>query len=66
MEEANALVVVTAKSEKGDDEFRLLVDTTLVRLYRSQAIGRIYELNFGKAQMSDLLRAMYTLNALPN
>ena len=47
-------------------EFRLLVDATLVRLYRSQAILRIYEVNFGNAQMSDLLRAMYTLNALPD
>ncbi len=51
---------------RGDSEFRLLVDAALVRLYRSQAIRRIYEVNFGKAQMSDLLRAMYTLNALPD
>lgn len=52
--------------QKGDSDFRLLIDTTLSRLYRSQAIGRIYEVNFGGAQMSDLLRAMFTLNALPN
>ena len=52
--------------QKGDDDFRLLIDTTLARLYRSRAIRRVYEVSFGEAQMSDLLRAMYTLNALPN
>lgn len=52
--------------QKGDEEFRLLIDATLARLYRSQAIRRIYEVSFGGAHMSDLLRAMYTLNALPN
>jgi ABC-type amino acid transport substrate-binding protein len=49
----------------GDTDFRLLVDSTLARLYRSQAIARIYRANFGNAQMSDLLQAVFTINALP-
>jgi polar amino acid transport system substrate-binding protein/glutamate/aspartate transport system substrate-binding protein len=51
--------------QRGDSEFRLLVDSTLARLYRSQAIGRIYQQSFGNANMSDLLRAMFTLQAVP-
>jgi ABC-type amino acid transport substrate-binding protein len=51
--------------QRGDSDFRLMVDSTLARLYRSQAIGRIYQASFGKAHMSDLLRATYTLQALP-
>lgn len=49
----------------GDSAFRLLVDSTLARLYRSQAIAKIYRANFGNSQMSDLLRATFTLQALP-
>ena len=52
--------------QHGDDDFRLLVDTTLVRLYRSQAVGKIYQSSFGAAPMSDLLRALFTLQALPD
>lgn len=50
---------------RGDSEFRLLVDTTLARLYRSQGIVKIYHAHFGDAPMSDLLRATFTLQALP-
>lgn len=50
---------------RGDSDFRLLVDTTLARLYRSQGIVRIYHAHFGDAPMSDLLRATFTLQALP-
>ncbi|MGF1591910.1 MAG: amino acid ABC transporter substrate-binding protein [Kiloniellaceae bacterium] len=49
----------------GDSDFRLLVDSTLARLYRSQAIARIYRANFGSAQMSELLQAVFTIQALP-
>lgn len=49
----------------GDSAFRLLVDTTLARLYRSQGILKIYHAHFGDAPMSDLLRATFTLQALP-
>jgi polar amino acid transport system substrate-binding protein/glutamate/aspartate transport system substrate-binding protein len=51
--------------QRGDNDFRLLVDSTLARLYRSQAIGRIYQANFGNARMRDLLRAAFTLQSLP-
>lgn len=51
--------------QRGDEDFRLLIDTTLARLYRSQAVGKIYQATFGNAPMSDLLRALYTLQALP-
>ncbi|HMA15430.1 MAG: amino acid ABC transporter substrate-binding protein [Bacteroidota bacterium] len=50
---------------RGDSDFRLLVDTTLARLYRSQGIVKIYHAHFGDAPVSDLLRATFTLQALP-
>jgi ABC-type amino acid transport substrate-binding protein len=51
--------------QRGDSEFRLLIDSTLARLYRSQGIVKIYQAHFGNAGMSDLLRATFTLQALP-
>jgi ABC-type amino acid transport substrate-binding protein len=51
--------------QRGDSEFRLLIDSTLARLYRSQGIVKIYQAHFGNAAMSDLLRATFTLQALP-
>jgi polar amino acid transport system substrate-binding protein/glutamate/aspartate transport system substrate-binding protein len=50
---------------RGDDDFRLLVDQTLARLYRSKKIDKIFGDNFGKAKPSDVLRALYVINALP-
>lgn len=52
--------------QHGDSDFRLLVDTTLVRLYRSQAVGKIYQASFGDVPMSDLLRALFIVQALPD
>lgn len=49
--------------QRGDADFRLLVDAALVRLIRSQAMAKVYNATFGNADMSDLLRAMYTLQA---
>jgi len=50
---------------KGDDAFRLLVDRTLARLYRSLEIERVLVASFGtEAHPSDLLRALYVINAL--
>lgn len=49
--------------QRGDNEFRLLVDSALVRLIRSQAMAKIYQATFGNADMSELLRAMYFLQA---
>src|SRR5262245_27288648 len=49
---------------RGDDDFRLLVDRALARLYRSGAIGAIFDRNFGKAKASEFLQALYAINAL--
>jgi len=51
---------------RGDDDFRLLVDTTLSALYRSGRIDQIFAASFGpKANQSDILRALYVINGLP-
>ncbi len=49
---------------RGDDDFRLLVDRTLARLYRSGAVAPIFARSFGKAKASELLQALYAINAL--
>jgi len=48
---------------RGDDDFRLLVDRTLARLYRS-GITTIFAKTFGKARPSNILAVMYGINAL--
>lgn len=51
---------------RGDDDFRLAVDRALSNLYRSGEAGRIFKSNFGaNAVPSELLRALYVINALP-
>jgi ABC-type amino acid transport substrate-binding protein len=51
---------------RGDHEFRLLVDATLATLYRSGAIDQIFTAAFGaKARQSEVLKALYVINALP-
>ncbi|SMF13571.1 amino acid ABC transporter substrate-binding protein, PAAT family [Tistlia consotensis] len=50
---------------RGDSAFRLAVDTALSRLYRSGAIKEIFASAFGKAEQSDLLKALYIVSALP-
>ncbi len=50
---------------RGDADFRLLVDQTLATLYRSGDIGEIFRAAFGDAEPSDMLRAMYALQGLP-
>jgi len=50
---------------RGDDDFRLLVDRTLARLYRGGAIGALFARSFGKAKASEILQALYAINALP-
>jgi polar amino acid transport system substrate-binding protein/glutamate/aspartate transport system substrate-binding protein len=51
---------------RGDDDFRLAVDTSLSRLYRSGEIERIFSNSFGpRASQTEILRALYILNALP-
>jgi ABC-type amino acid transport substrate-binding protein len=48
----------------GDSDFRLLVDRTLAKLYRSGAIGSIFIKTFGKGRPSEILKVMYRMNAL--
>jgi ABC-type amino acid transport substrate-binding protein len=48
----------------GDNDFRLLVDRTLAKLYRSGAIAPIFTKTFGKGRPSNILEVMYGLNAL--
>lgn len=50
---------------RGDDAFRLEVDRTLSRLYRTGAIVPIFRNAFGNAEPSDVLRSLYLINALP-
>lgn len=51
---------------RGDDEFRLTVDRALARLYRSGRIHDIFADSFStNAKPSDLVRALYLLNGLP-
>jgi ABC-type amino acid transport substrate-binding protein len=52
--------------QRGDDDFRLAVDTALSRLYRSGEVERIFKNSFGaNATQSDILRALYLISALP-
>ncbi len=52
--------------ERGDTEFRLIVDRTLSRLYRSGVVQQIFTTHFGPvARPSDLLQALFVTNALP-
>ena len=51
---------------RGDHEFRLLVDATLATLYRSGDIDPLFTAAFGaSARQSDVLKALYVINALP-
>jgi ABC-type amino acid transport substrate-binding protein len=50
---------------RGDSDFRLAVDRALSRIYRSPAIGQIFAKAFGKAQPSDLLKALFVISTLP-
>ena len=50
---------------RGDDDFRLVVDTALSRLYRSGAIVQIFVAAFGQAEPSDILKSMFLINSLP-
>jgi len=50
---------------RGDDAFRLQVDRTLSRLYRTGAIVPIFRNAFGNAEPSEVLRSLYLINGLP-
>ena len=50
---------------RGDDDFRLLVDRTLARIYRSGTIDQLFTNAFGReAGQSPVLQAVYLINAL--
>ena len=51
---------------RDDGAFRLLVDRTLAGLYRSGAIVPIYTKSFGRVPPSDIIKAMFVLNSLPD
>ena len=51
--------------QRGDNEFRLLVDETLSRLYRSGQIVPIFRNAFGNAEPSEVLKSLYVINGLP-
>jgi ABC-type amino acid transport substrate-binding protein len=50
---------------RGDTAFRLLVDRTLARLYRSGRIDSVLAKTFGNAPPGEMLRMMFTINSLP-
>ena len=50
---------------RGDNEFRLMVDRALSRLYRSGKVKEIFGESFGLAKPSQLLEAVYVVGALP-
>jgi ABC-type amino acid transport substrate-binding protein len=52
--------------QRGDSDFRLLVDRTLVRLYRSGEIGPVFRNAFGeRANPSNALKLIYAIQRLP-
>ena len=51
---------------RDDGAFRLLVDRTLARLYRTGRINAILAKTFGKAPLDDLMKAMIVINSLPD
>jgi polar amino acid transport system substrate-binding protein len=51
--------------QRGDDRFRLLVDRTLARLYRTGAAESAIQRAFG-APPDELLRIMVAINAIPD
>lgn len=50
---------------RGDTDFRLAVDRGLSRIYRTGAIEPIFKNSFGPAKASDLVKALFLVNALP-
>jgi ABC-type amino acid transport substrate-binding protein len=52
---------------RGDEDFRLAVDTALSHIYRSGEIGAIFDRTFaGKVKPSRLLEALYAIAGLPD
>ena len=51
--------------KRGDDDFRLVVDTALSRIYRTGAIVPIFRNSFGNAEPSEVLQSLFLINGLP-
>lgn len=52
---------------RGDDDFRLVVDSTLAHMSRTGEIGAVFNASFGEgAKPSDLVRALWILNGIPD
>lgn len=51
---------------RDDGAFRLLVDRTLARLYRTGRINAILAKTFGQAPLDDMLKTMILINSLPD
>jgi polar amino acid transport system substrate-binding protein/glutamate/aspartate transport system substrate-binding protein len=51
---------------RDDGAFRLLVDRTLARLYRTGRINAILARTFGRAPPDEMLKAMILINSLPD
>lgn len=51
---------------RGDEDFRLTVDRVLSFLYKSGRIGDVFKATFPNAQPTDMLKALYVINGLPN
>lgn len=51
---------------RGDEDFRLTVDRVLSYLYKSGRIGDVFKATFPNAQPTDMLKALYLINSLPN
>ena len=49
--------------ERGDEDFRLLVDRTLSRIFRSAEFDNVFGKHFGKPDSE--LRALFLINSLP-
>jgi len=50
---------------RGDQTFRLLVDTTLADLYRTERIHEIYARTFGRFPPDQFLNALFVINGVP-
>jgi len=51
---------------RGDSDFRLAVDWSLARIFRSPAIVKVYKRNFGGRSPSRTMAMLYLFNGLPD
>ena len=51
---------------RGDEDFRLAVDTALSHIYRSGEIAAVFKRTFGDAKPGQTLQTLYMVSALPD